>query len=199
MHYYQLSYEIKPLLRSKGGRKKGVTINSPPPQKKTAGIWSNYQPLFLKKFQSERCITNRDTVFLTVRDVHGTQEVGMNDPPRSSFTKELFPLFVCPTTRRVDFLEGYDCRLCLSLSVIRSVFKLIGNFSFMLSINCHVWIEHSSKKEMREVKSLNCSSNDGAGNSSVSVSSLPEIPGFTMVKMLLSINYLGQLKEKGKL
>ena len=112
---------------------------------------------------------------------------------------KLFPLFVCPTTRRVDFLEGYDCRLCLSLSVIRSVFKLIGNFSFMLSINCHVWIEHSSKKEMREVKSLNCSSNDGAGNSSVSVSSLPEIPGFTMVKMLLSINYLGQLKEKGKL
>ena len=117
--------------------------------------------------------------------MHGTQEVGMNDPPRSSFTKELFPLFVCPTTRRVDFLEGYDCRLCLSLSVIGSVFKLIGNFSIMLSINCHVWIEHSSKKEMREVKSLNCSSNDGAGNSSVSVSSLPEIPRFTMVKMLL--------------
>ena len=189
---------------AKGEGKKGLQSIPPPLKKKTADIWSNYQPLFLKKFQTERCITNLDTGFFslylrwTVRDVHGTQEVGMNDPPRSSFTKELFPLFVCPTTRRVDFLEGYDCRLCLSLSVIRSVFKLIGNFSFMLSINCHVWIEHSSK-EMREVKSLNCSSNDGAGNSSVYVSSLPEIPGFTMVKMLLSINYLGQLKEKGKL
>ena len=41
----------------------------PPPKKKkreTAGIWSNYQPLFLKKFQTERCITNLDTVFLTI-------------------------------------------------------------------------------------------------------------------------------------
>ena len=38
VHYYQLSSEIKPLLRSKGGRQKGVTIYSPPPQKKTAGI-----------------------------------------------------------------------------------------------------------------------------------------------------------------
>ena len=131
-----------------------------------------------------------------MRDVHGTSEVGMNDPPRSSFTKELFPLFVWPTTKRVDFLEAYDCRLCLSLSVIRSVFKLSENFSFMCSINIHVCIKHSSKQEMREVKSLNCSSNDGAGNSSVSESSLPEIPGFTMEKMFLSINYFGQLKEK---
>ena len=129
-----------------------------------------------------------------MRDVHGTSEVGMNDPPRSSFTKELFPLFVWPTTRRVDFLEAYDCRHCLSLSVIRSVFKLSENFSFILSINSHVCFEHSSKKEMREVKSLNCSSNDA-----VSLPSLPEIPGFTMEKMLLSINYLGQLKEKCKL
>ena len=134
-----------------------------------------------------------------MRDVHGTSEVGMNDPPRSSFTKELFPLFVWPTTKRVDFLDAYDCRLCLSLSVKRSVFKLSEKFSFMLSINFHVSIEHSSKKEMREVKSWNCSSNDGGGNSSVSVSSSPEIPGFTMEKMLLSINYLGQLKEKCKL
>ena len=42
----------------------------PPPKKKkkreTAGIWSNYQPLFLKKFQTERCITNLDIVFLTI-------------------------------------------------------------------------------------------------------------------------------------
>ena len=134
-----------------------------------------------------------------MRDVHGTSEVGMNDRPRSSFTKELFPLFVWPTTRRVDFLEAYDCRHSLSLSVIRSIFKLSENFSFMLSINSHVCTEHSSKNEMREVKSLSCSSNDRAGNSSVSVPSLPEIPRLTMEKVLLSINYLGQLKEKCKL
>ena len=134
-----------------------------------------------------------------MRDVHGTSEVGMNDPPRSSFTKELFPLFVGPTTRRVDFLEAYDFRHSLSLSVIRSIFKLSENFSSMSSINSHVCIEHSSKNEMREVKSLSCSSNDRAGNSSVSVPSLPEIPRLTMEKVLLSINYLGQLKEKCKL
>ena len=129
-----------------------------------------------------------------MRDVHGTSEVGMNDLPRSSFTNELFPLFVWPTTKRVDFLEAYDCRLCLSLSVIRSVFKLSENVSFICLINIHVCIEHFSKKETREVKFLNCSSNDGAGNSSVR-----EIPGFTMEKMFLSINYFGQLKEKCKL
>ena len=180
---------------AKGEGKKGLQSISPP-QKKLLIFDQIISLSFLKSFKQNGVPQTWIQFFSlylrwTVQDVHGTQEVGMNDPPRSLFTKELFPLFVCPTTRRVDFLEGYDCRLCLSLSVIISVFKLIGNFSFMLSINCHVWIEHSSKKEMREVKSLNCSSNDGAGNSSVSVFSLPEIPGFTMVKMLLSINYLG--------
>ena len=34
VHYYQLSHEIKPLLRSRGGRQKGVTIYFPPPSKK---------------------------------------------------------------------------------------------------------------------------------------------------------------------
>ena len=190
---------------AKGEGKKGLQSIPPPPLKKKLLIFGQIISLsFLKSFKQKGVSQTWIQFFSlylrwTVRDVHGTQEVGMNDPPRSSFTKELFPLFVWPTTRRVDFLEAYDCRHCLSLSVIRSVFKLSENFSFILSINSHVCFEHSSKKEMREVKSLNCSSNDGAGNSSVSVSSLPEIPGFIMVKMLLSINYLGQLKEKGKL
>ena len=206
MHYYQLSYEIKPLLRSKGGRQKGVTIYSTPPSKrKTADIWSNYQPLFLKKFQTERCITNLDTVFLTIFKMDSARcawySRSWHEWPTKKFIHKGALSTICLSNNKKSRFLGRinDCRLCLSLSVIISVFKLIGNFSFMLSINCHVWIEHSSKKEMREVKSLNCSSNDGAGNSSVSVSSLPEIPGFTMVKMLLSINYLGQLKEKGKL
>ena len=45
MHYYQLSYEIKPLLRSKGEGRKGLqSLHLPPPPKKkkkkreTAGI-----------------------------------------------------------------------------------------------------------------------------------------------------------------
>ena len=53
---------------AKGKAERGFNSFPPPPPKKkeTAGIWSNYQPLFLKKFQTERCITNLDIVFLTI-------------------------------------------------------------------------------------------------------------------------------------
>ena len=95
-----------------------------------------------------------------MRDVQGTSEVGINEPPRSSFTKELLPLLVWPTTNRVDFLAEYDDRRCFSASVIRSAFMLSLSCCLIRSIKPCVSCEHFSKKVINEVKSLNWSSNE---------------------------------------
>lgn len=95
-----------------------------------------------------------------MRDVQGTSEVGMNEPARSSFTKELLPLLVWPTTNRVDFLAEYDDRRCFSASVIRSAFMLSLSCCLIRSIKPCVPCEHCSKKVISEVKSLNWSSNE---------------------------------------
>ena len=93
--------------------------------------------------------------------MQGTSEVGINDPPRSSFTNELLPLLVWPTIRRVAFFAAYERKRCLSVSVIKSVFMLSLRFSLMLLINSCVSFEQCSKKLIREVSSLNWSSNEG--------------------------------------
>ena len=98
--------------KQRGKAKRGYKLFPPPPLKKKLLIFGQIISLSFLKIFKQKGVSQTWIQFFslylrwTVRDVHGTQEVGMNDPPRSSFTKELFPLFVCPTTRRVDFLEG---------------------------------------------------------------------------------------------